>query len=199
MGLEIVLASGSATRKSMLRAAGVPITVDAADIDEGEIKRAVQRQGGTATEAVGVLAEAKARYGAVRHPDALVIGADQLLVCDGRWFDKPVNVAEARDHLCWLRGRTHELVTGSVVVCGDAMMWQATTTARLTMRSFSDAFLDIYLSQQGDVVTTTVGAYQIEGAGIALFERVEGDHFDILGLPLLPLLAFLRDCGGILA
>jgi septum formation protein len=124
-----------------------------------------------------------------------VIGADQILVCNGRWFDKPVNVTEARDQLCALRGHTHLLIT--VVVChrGTAPVWHAVAAPRLTMRQFSDDFLDHYLAQEADAVSSTVGAYRVEARGIQLFEAIEGEHSAVLGLPMLALLSYLRQIG----
>ena len=131
-----------------------------------------------------------------RRPDDLVIGADQILECDGIWFDKPADRAAAAETLKRLRGRTHRLVSAiSVLGGGRGAPWRHRGEARLTMRSFSDRFLARYLDAVGDEVTTSVGAYRLEGRGAQLFTRIEGDYFTVLGLPLLPLLAFLRGGG----
>lgn len=132
------------------------------------------------------------------HPDALVIGADQILVCDGTWFDKPADVATARTQLSALRGRTHVLATATVCCQAGQRRWRHVAKPRLTMRPFSDAFLDAYLAAEAADLTSTVGAYRLEGSGIHLFNRVAGAHDAILGLPLLPLLGFLRRTGVLL-
>jgi septum formation protein len=142
-----------------------------------------------------MLAEAKAERIARREPEALVHGGDQLLVCEGRWFDKPEDLDGARAHLLALRGKRHELVTATVAWRGGARVWQDISTPRLTMRAFSDAFLDAYLAAEGEALCASVGAYRLEGLGVHLFSRVEGEHSAILGLPLLPLLHFLRGHG----
>ena len=123
---------------------------------------------------------------------ALVIGADQILVCDGAWFDKPEDQATARAQLSALRGKSHTLATCVVCHHGGARVWHHLAEPRLVMRRFSDVFLDAYLAAEGEAVTSTVGAYRLEGRGVHLFERVDGDHTAILGLPLPPLLGFLR-------
>ena len=132
-----------------------------------------------------------------RHPGALVIGADQMLDCEGVWFDKPTGRDGAREQLKALRGRTHRLVSCAVIVRDGERIWHQIDRARLTMRNFSDAFLDEYLDSAGDDVLHSVGAYQLEGLGAQLFHRVDGDFFTILGLPLLPVLGFLRVHGVI--
>jgi septum formation protein len=192
----LVLASGSASRRALLAAAGLRFTVVPADIDEGAVKRSVQAGGGTASQAALELAERKAR--AVSQPDAIVIGCDQILVCDGAWFDKPVSVDAARAQLAALRGRAHELVTATTCLRDGAVVFRDVAVPRLAMRDFSDAFLEAYLSNEGRSVLTSVGAYRLEGAGMHLFERVEGEHAAILGLPMLALLAYLRKCGILL-
>ena len=145
-----------------------------------------------------ILADAKARRIAGRHPEALVIGADQILVCDGRWFDKPADLDGARAHLRALRGRAHVLVSTMVVWRHGGRIWQHLAQPRLTMRDISDEFLEAYLGIEGEAVLGSVGAYRLEGPGAQLFSRVEGEHSAILGLPLLPLLEFLRGHGVLL-
>ena len=197
MGEQIVLASASRTRAAMLTAAGLDCAIDPAAIDEADMKQMAQAVGATAVDCALQLAELKARVVSDRHPDALVIGADQILVADGIWFDKPADPMSARRQLEALRGRTHELATAVCVVRNGDRLWQARCRPRLTMRRFSDAFLDAYLAAEGSAVLCSVGAYRLEARGIQLFLHIDGDHFAILGLPLVELLGFLRDRGAV--
>ena len=194
----VVLASASTARAALLRDAGVDFTIDPADIDEAAIKREHQARGEDAASSCALtLSGAKAAVVARRHPEALVIGADQLLVCDGEWFDKPSDLAEAADHLRRLRGRDHILVTAACLYGNGKRLLQAISIPRLTMRRFGDAFLAGYIAAEGKTVLGSVGAYRIEGRGVQLFARIEGDHFAILGLPLLELLGCLREHGAL--
>jgi septum formation protein len=189
---RLILASASVSRRALLAAAGVTFDVRPADIDEAEIKRGALADGVNVEDAALRLADLKAMAVARREPEALVIGADQILVCDGTWFDKPFDVAAAREQLRVLRGRAHVLVT--VVVChrdGDRV-WHDVATPRLVMRDFSEDFLEDYLAAEGRTVTSTVGAYRLESRGVQLFDSIEGDYSAVLGLPLLRLLSFLR-------
>ncbi len=195
----LILASASASRKRLLADAGIAAETDPADIDESVIKQECRKSDRSSAECAARLAEAKARAVAARHRDDLVLGADQMLDCNGEWFDKPRDVAEAREQLQKLRGRTHELVTAATVVRNDEQLWQAVERPRVTMRAFSDAFLDNYLESVGDRVLKTVGCYELERLGAQLMEKVEGDYFAILGLPLLPLMHFLRGAGALAA
>jgi septum formation protein len=192
---RLVLASASAARRALLDAAGLRFEALPAAVDEAAIKEAAQAEGIPPAEAALMLADAKAERIARRDPDALVIGCDQLLVCEGHWYDKPPDRAAARDHLLALRGRTHELVTALVCHRHGGRVWQHLARPRLTMRDFSDAFLDAYLAAEGERLLGSVGAYRLEGPGIHLFARIQGDHAAILGLPLLELLGFLRQHG----
>jgi septum formation protein len=194
---ELVLASGSAIRADLLRRAGVDFAVETAAVDEAAIKQSFHAERLPAADCAVALAEAKASRVSRRHPGALVIGADQMLVCDGAWYDKPRDRAAARDELRSLRGKRHELVGAVCVVRDGERLWHVVERSVLTMRRFSDSFLDAYLDAAGNTVLASVGAYQLEGLGVQLFERVEGDFFAILGLPLLPLLAFLRSHGAV--
>ncbi|MCW2235539.1 Maf family protein [Azospirillum canadense] len=196
-GPAVVLASGSKTRAEMLERAGVRVTLAPTAVDEEEIKLAARTEGIGVDEVAETLAELKAQRVTRKHPGALVIGADQMLECDGRWFDKPTGRDAAREQLKDLRGKTHRLVSCAVVVRDGERLWHQVDRARLAMRPFSDAFLESYLDQTGDGVLHSVGAYQLEGLGAQLFQRVDGDFFTILGLPLLPLLGFLRVHGVI--
>jgi septum formation protein len=194
----LILASASTARRAVLEAAGLRFEAIAAAVDEAAIKESARAEGYPAADAAMMLAEAKARRIAARRPEALVIGCDQMLVLEDRWFDKPESIEDARRHLEALRGKTHQLVTAVLCWRGGQRIWQHVATPRLTMRPVSDAFLDAYLALEGDQVTTTVGAYRLEGPGIHLFDKVEGEHAAILGLPLLPLLGFLRQHGALL-
>ena len=188
----LVLASASRIRAELLERAGLAVTCDPAGIDEAAMKAACRAEERDAADCALSLAEAKAAGVASRHQGALVIGADQLLVLDGDWLDKPGDHAAARGQLRRLRGQRHALVT-AVVACRDgALLWRHVEQPALVMRRFSDAFLEAYLAAAGDRILSSVGAYQLEGLGAQLFDSIEGDYFSILGLPLLPLLAFLR-------
>lgn len=190
--MTLILASGSVARRRMLEAAGLAFDVDAPRVDEEAAKASLRAAGLKPRDQADALAELKALSVSRMRP-GFVIGADQMLALGGEVFDKPPNAAEAKEHLLRLRGMTHELVTAAVVAREGAVIWRHIDTPKLTMRTFSDAFLDDYLSRAGDHVLRSVGAYQLEGLGAQLFERVEGDYFSVLGLPLLPLLAFLRE------
>jgi septum formation protein len=192
---RVVLASASLSRAGLLHGAGVDFVIDPADIDEPIIKQEHQAQGRDAESCAMALAEAKASAVTPRHPDALVIGADQILVCDGEWFDKPRDLAEATAQLRRLCGRDHLLVTACCVYRNNRKLWQAISTPKLTMRQFGVAFLAGYIAAEGEAVLGSVGAYRIEGRGVQLFAQIEGDHFAILGLPLIELLSFLRGRG----
>jgi len=190
----LVLASASATRRLMLESAGLPVEIRPADIDE----RAVEDAAGAAgpAQVAALLAAAKARTVAARsNADDLIVAADQTLGCDERVFHKPDGRDAARAQLLALRGRTHELHAAVAVHDRGRLAFAVTATARLTMRNFSTGFLDAYLDAVGSRASASVGGYQIEGIGIQLFERIDGDHFTILGLPLLPLLGYLRSAG----
>ena len=191
----IVLASASAARRAMLNAAGVAFSVDVAAVDEDAVKQSLRRETGNPARAAETLAELKAVRVSARHPGQLVIGADQMLDCGGVWFDKPGSLDEARRQLQALRHHTHRLTSAVVAVRDGRRVWYHADHALLSMRNFTDAFLDIYLTSLGDAALASVGAYQLEGLGAQLFLKVEGDFFTVLGLPLLPLLDFLRENG----
>ncbi|CAO4148370.1 Maf family protein [Methylorubrum aminovorans] len=188
----LLLASASATRRDLLTGAGLPVETAPARIDE----RALEAEGGeiVPVDLARRLARAKAEEVAARHPGRVVIGADQVLECEGRIFHKPADLAAAHAHLARLQGRTHQLHS-AVAILRDGRAEGFVETARLTMRPLDAEAIDAYLRLAGAAVTTSVGAYQLEGLGIHLFERVEGDHSTILGLPLTPLLARLRGMG----
>jgi septum formation protein len=188
--LPLVLASKSDVRGKILAAAGLRFEIRIAPIDE----RAVEAKAGNpdAAATARLLARAKALAVAATRPGQLVLGADQTLARGNTRFSKPVDRAAAAEQLRALRGRTHELHSASALARDDKILFDCVDTARLTMRDVSDRFLDEYLEMAGNAALTSVGGYQLEGIGIHLFEKVEGDYFTILGLPLLPLLAFLR-------
>lgn len=177
----------------MLQDAGVPVEILPAAVDEAAIKASLKAEGASARDVADLLAELKARRIADRHPERLVLGADQVLVTDDkRILDKPGDIAEARAQLAALRGRRHELLSAAVVFESGRPVWRHVGRALLTVRQFSDAFLDHYLAAEGTEVLACVGAYRIEGRGAQLFSRIDGDLFTIMGLPLLELIGFLR-------
>ena len=192
---RLVLASASQVRTKILTAAGVSHIVEPANVDEDEIKQSLRLDGAAPGDIAATLAEAKALQTGNRHPDALVIGADQVLALGNRIFDKPADVAAAGEQLKTLRGKPHVLHAGVCVVQQGRRIWHCNETAELTVREFSDTFLDRYLATVGTAVCQSVGGYQLEGVGAQLFSRIDGDYFTILGLPLLPLLDFLRGHG----
>ena len=193
----LVLASGSAARRALLHAAGLVFRVQPADVDEAAIKAAMRSDGASPDETALALADAKAA--SVGAAGELVIGADQLLVCEGEWFDKPPDLAAARGQLQRLRGRRHDLVTAVSCWRGGRRVWHQVVRPALWMRRFSDTFLAAYLAAEGEALLGSVGAYRLEGLGVHLFEAVEGEHAAVLGLPMTALLRFLREAGVTLA
>jgi septum formation protein len=196
---RLVLASGSRFRKAMLESAGLSFDVVPAVVDEAGIRArlAAERPELSPAEIAGVLAEAKAREVSRRRPGSLVVGADQILALDGAIFAKPATIDEARAHLKQFRGRVHTLQSAVVLMRDDVVLWPFVEGVRMHVRPFSDAFLETYLAAMGDRALHTVGAYALEGLGGQLFDRIEGDYFTVIGLPLLPLLAALRREGVI--
>ena len=198
---RLILASGSAARRSMLTAAGLDFEVILADVDEAAIKDAMLTDGARieGSDIALNLASAKAITVSQLYPQALVIGADQVLCLGARTFSKAKTRADARQVLDTLRGRTHELVSAVALAENGQMLWQTFDLAKLAVREFSEEFLELYLQRAGDCLTKSVGAYEFEGLGSQLFERVKGDYYTILGMPLLPLLAELRNRGMLIS
>jgi septum formation protein len=192
-GEPLVLASRSRIRETLLAAAGVPVDVRPADLDERALEAGAPAQGPDATAAL--LARAKAGAVAKLNPGRLTLGADQTLALGTERFAKPADRATARQQLRALSGRSHELHSAIAFVQDETTLFEHNAVARLTMRALSDRFVDLYLDTVGDAATASVGAYQLEGLGIQLFERVEGDYFTVLGLPLMAALDFLRQRG----
>jgi septum formation protein len=191
----LILASKSAIRRQMLEAAGLPVEVVTADVDERAVEIAARARGAQASRVATALAAEKARTVSRMHPARAVAGADQTLDLDGEALHKPADIQAARVQLKRLSGRRHTLHSAAAIARDGAIVAEAVSTATLTMRTLSDDMIDRYCRTVGDAVLGSVGAYQIEGPGIHLFETIEGDHFTILGLPLLDVLARLRDLG----
>lgn len=193
----ILLASTSVIRASLLRNAGLQISTHPARIDEASVRAALEAAGATPRDLADTLAEMKAERLAFRYPDALVIGCDQVLEFQGRVFGKPSDTADLRAQLLSLRGKSHQLLSAVVVFDEGRPVWRHVGRARLTMRQFSDDWLEDYVSRNGTDLLTSVGGYKLESEGVRLFSRIEGDYFTILGLPLLPLLDWLTVRGTI--
>lgn len=196
-GQHLVLASGSRTRQAMLHAAGVAHTVLPADLDEGAIRDAMTAENNNVDPAdiAEVLARAKAEHVSRQDAQGLVIGSDQVLALDGQIFEKPTSLDEAQTALLKLRGKTHQLHTAVALALGGEVVWSHVETAHITMRNYSEKCLAVYLVRAGDIVCESVGGYHLEGLGVQLMENVDGNHFTILGMPLLPLLGELRRRG----
>ena len=189
---RLVLASGSKSRAALMRGAGIRFEQITSHVDEDHLKATMREANATTMEQAEALAELKARKVSLKET-GIVFGADQMLDLEGAQFDKPKSVGEARENLLKMRGKTHTLETALVACQNGAPIWRTLTRPQLKMRNFTEDFLDRYLGQEGDDVMTTVGAYKLEGRGVQLFERIEGDYFSILGLPLIQMLDWLRD------
>ena len=191
----LILASSSMVRHNLLKQAGVAHEVVVSYVDEDAIKTACWRDGFEARDTAAYLARAKAEAVAKERPRALVIGADKILECNGQWFDKPPDLLTARRHLEQLRGQTHHLASSTVVWADGVIVWCHQELIAMSMRPLTDEFIEHYIGMIGEAACYSVGAYQLEGLGAQLFESTTGDFFSILGLPLLPLMAFLRQRG----
>ena len=192
MATRLILASNSASRKALMAGARLDFTSEAADIDERQIEAELAAKDATPPEIAVALARAKAIEVSRRMPDAHVIGSDQVLSLGRRLLHKPANMAEAGDHIRAMSGTTHHLNCGVAIAHKGEAIWSDVSIARMTMRPISDDFLEKYLAMAGDGILGSVGAYHFEGPGIQLFEKIDGDYFTILGLPMLTLLAGLR-------
>jgi septum formation protein len=193
MAARLILASNSASRKALMTGAGLAFSTEAADIDERQIEAELTATNATPPEIAVALARAKAIEVSRRVPDAYVIGSDQVLSLAGRLLHKPASMAEAGDHIRAMSGTTHHLNCGVAIAHKGEAIWWDVSIARMTMRPISEPFLEKYLAKSGEGILGSVGAYHFEGPGVQLFEKIEGDYFTILGLPMLTLLAGLRD------
>ncbi|MEQ3627428.1 MAG: Maf family protein [Hyphomonas sp.] len=198
MSQRIILASGSQSRRAVLTAAGIEADTIKPNVDEDAAKASFRASDMKVRDQAMQLAELKSVKISMREP-GLVIGCDQMLSLDGEAFDKPVDLADARNHLVKLSGKAHTLETAIVISEEGKPVWRYLARPKLTVRSLSDAFIDTYVEAVGEPLLSTVGAYQLEGLGAQLFTRIDGDYFSILGLPLLPLLDYLRTRGVLLS
>lgn len=197
MSHNIILASGSQIRATLLRNAGVNFDVQAASVDEDQLRQSLEQEGAEPRDVAEALAEAKAAMVARNNPDKLVIGCDQVLEFEGRVYSKPTNIEDARAQLCELRGKQHQLLSALVVCHENQPIWRHTGVVRLQMRDFSNAYLEGYLTRNWDSIRWSVGGYKLEEEGVRLFQRVDGDYFNVLGLPLIELLNFLMARGDL--
>ena len=197
MAEKLILASGSPFRLAMLKNAGIDVEAVPAKVDERALEAPLKNSGTSPEDVAAILAEAKATEVSGRLAGALVLGCDQTLSLGDEVFHKPANMEGARRHLLALSGKTHQLNSAAVLVRDGSVLWRHVGIANLTMRKLDPAFIGRHLARVGAKALSSVGAYQIEGEGIQLFEKVDGDHFTIVGLPLLPLLAELRSLGAI--
>lgn len=194
---KIILASGSPFRKTMLVNAGLDIEAVPANVDERALEAPLKDSGASPEDVASILAEAKATEVSERRPGALVLGCDQTLSLGDEIFHKPADMEGARRHLLALSGKTHQLNSAAVLCRDGEVLWRHVGVASLTMRKLDPAFIGRHLARVGAKALSSVGAYQIEGEGIQLFEKIEGDYFTIVGLPLLPVLKELRELGAI--
>ncbi len=195
---QLILASGSIVRARLLKSAGVEFDVVPAHVDEAAVKASLQAEGAEPRGIAEALAELKALRVSTSRPQALVLGADQILAFQGETFGKSENLADAKKMLARLRGRTHELIGATVLARDGSAIWRHVDRCEMRMRAFSDVFLDDYLAREGETILDAIGGYHFEGRGAQLFQSVAGDYFSILGLPLLAVLAQLREQGVLL-
>ena len=195
MSRPLILASSSATRLKLLRAAGLQVTPAAARIDEVAIRLSLEAEGAKPHDIADALAEFKAQKISDKNPDSLILGCDQILECDSKIFTKPETIDQARTQLSYLRGKTHRLLSAAVIYDQNKPVWRHLGVATMTMREFSADYLDSYLVKNWPNIGDSVGGYKLESEGVRLFSKVGGDYFSILGLPLLPILGYLGDRG----
>lgn len=189
---SLILASASKARFAMLSQAGVDVRQLPVRVDEQSIKESMQAESHPPRDIADALAEMKAARGASKYPGELVLGADQILVSEGHVFDKPKDIVQAKEQLLSLKGKTHQLLSAVVLMQDQNVTFRHISSAKLAVRSFSEDFLDHYLARENEELLHCVGAYRLEGMGAQLFDRIDGDYFTVLGLPLLPVLAHLR-------
>ncbi len=197
MVIPITLASGSTIRAQLLRNAGLTIATDVARIDETAVKDALIAEGASPRDIADTLAEMKAQKVAARHPDGLTIGCDQVLAFDRRMLSKPTSPEDVLDQLKMMRGKQHQLLSAAVIYGEGKPQWRHVGVVRLMMRDASDAYLESYVDRNWDSIRETVGGYKLEEEGVRLFTRIDGDYFNVLGLPLLELLSYLSLRGAI--
>ena len=190
---KIMLASKSKSRRKTLEDAGLIFETVSSGVDEDEIKAKMSKAGATFKQIAEALAREKALTVSKKHPDSLIIGGDQILACEGKYYDKAKNINEARNHLKSFKGKTHELITSIVLVRNGEVIWKHTSRLRLSMRDFSIEFLEEYIEKAGDALLQSAGCYFIEGLGIQLFSNIEGEYYAIQGMPMLALLKKLRE------
>lgn len=195
MTRQIILASGSQIRRELLQNAGVAVDVVSARVDEDSVKMAMEAEQAPPRDIADALAEMKAQKVSGKHPDALVLGCDQVLSFEGRILSKPGKPQEARAQLEMLRGKRHQLLSAAVICENGQPLWRHVGTVRMEMRAFSDKYLDDYIERNWDSIRHSVGAYKLEEEGVRLFNQIQGDYFTVLGLPLLELLSFLMQSG----
>jgi len=195
MTFRIILASQSAIRRTLLENAGITVDVYPARVDEDAVKSALLAEGGSSRDIADALAELKARKIGERHPGKLVIGCDQVLDLEGQILSKPETQDDARAQLIAMRGKTHKLMSAAVICDGAAPVWRHVGVVQMQMRDVSDAYLDEYIARNWDSIRHSVGAYKLEEEGVRLFQRITGDHFHVLGLPLLEIITFLTARG----
>ena len=195
--MSLVLASGSASRKALLTAAGVAFIADPADLDEDSLMAELAARGADAARVASDLAAQKTLHVSRRHPGRLVLGGDTVIELEGRQLSKCASLDAARVLLLAISGKTHLLVSAAALARDGALLWQHASPCRMTVRDLSAEFLDDYLAREGTAILSSVGCYHYEGRGAQLFDRVDGDYFSVLGLPLLPVLAALRKEGAL--
>lgn len=194
---DLILASASSARASLLESSGISVRCLPARIDEEAIRASLEAEGASPRDLADALAEMKAQKVSLKNPEAVVIGCDQVLDFKGQVFGKPADLAAARSQLLALRGQTHKLLSAVVVYDQGKPVWRFVGEVRLTMREFSEAYLASYLERQGEQLLETVGGYKLEAEGVRLFSKIEGDYFTVLGLPLVALLSYLGQRGWI--